>query len=161
MDKDRFFVDQIIDFTITKPNFPEKNLAYVNPGSAAPVKSELTIYLDSVILGQPIPEMNNSDNIEEYECKPKEVKLITPLYDVDSGKFLGLEKRLAFFLVRGDQDEAFFSYGYDKSRSKKLYSTSKKLLPNIFRIKKKEKRTKAAEIVQKIFMDAPKVSEKT
>ena len=161
MGKDRFFVDQIIDFTITKPNFPEKNLAYVNPGSAAPVKSKLTIYLDSVILGQPIPEMNNSDNIEEYECKPNEVKLITPLYDVDSGKILGLEKRLAFFLVRGDQDEAFFSYGYDKSKSKKLYYTLKKLLPNIFRIKKKEKRTKAAEIVQKIFMDAPKVSDKT
>ena len=33
---------------------------------------------------------------------------------------------------RGDQDEAFFSHGFDKAKSKKLYSTSKKLLTNIF-----------------------------
>ena len=54
------------------------------------------------------------------------------LYNADSGEFLDLEKRLAFIIVRVDQDEAFFSYGYDKSKSTKLYFTSKKQLPNIF-----------------------------
>lgn len=35
-------------------------------------------------------------------------------------------------MVRGDQDEARFSDGSDRPRSKKLYPTSKKLFPNIF-----------------------------
>lgn len=74
---------------------------------------------------QLIPAMNSPMYIEEYDCKPNEVKWITALYDVDCGKFLSLEKCLAFIMVRGDQDEAFFSYGFDKAKSKKLYSTSK------------------------------------
>ena len=51
--------------------------------------------------------MSNPKNIEEYECLPNEGKLIVPLYKIDSGDFLGLEKRLAFIMVRGDQ--AFLS----------------------------------------------------
>ena len=65
--------------------------------------------------------------MDEYGCKPNEVKLIAALYNVDRGKFLGPQKRLAFVMVRGDLDEAYFSYGFNKAKSKKLYSTSKKL----------------------------------
>ena len=65
--------------------------------------------------------------MDEYGCKPNKVKLITAPDNVDSGKFLGPQKRLAFVMVRGDQDEAYFSYGFDKAKSTKLYSTSKKL----------------------------------
>lgn len=97
------------------------------------MKGELAIYLDYVILGQLIQAMNTPENIEEYECKPNEVKLNTTLYNVDSGKFLGLDKRLAFIMVRVDQVEVFFSYGFDKVKSKKFYSISKTLLPNTFR----------------------------
>ena len=88
------------------------------------MNGELAIYLDYVILRQLIRAINCSDIIEEYECKPNEVKLITPLYNINSGEFLGLKKSLAFIMVRGDQDEAFFSYGFDKAKSRKLYSTS-------------------------------------
>ena len=113
-EKGRFFGDQITNFTITKPNFPENTMAYVNQGSVTLVKSKLAIYLDYVILGQLIPTMNKPENVEEYECKPNETKLINPLYDVDSGKYISLEKCLAFFMVRSDQGE-------DKAKSKKLY----------------------------------------
>ena len=35
-------------------------------------------------------------------------------------------------MVRGDTDEVFFSYGYDKTKSVLLYSAFKQRLPNIF-----------------------------
>ena len=117
---------------ISKLSCPNNDLVYVNQGSITPVKGKRAIYLDYVIMGQLIPAMYNSKNIEVYKFKPNEVKLITPLYYVDSGKFLGLEKRLAFIMVRVDQGKPFFSDGYDKVKSKNLYYISKKLLPNIF-----------------------------
>ena len=83
-------------------------------------------------MGQLIPARNNPENIEEYACLPNKTKLVVPLYDVNSSKFLGLEKRLVFVMVRGDQDETFFSYGYDKAKSNTLYSASEKVIPNIF-----------------------------
>ena len=83
-------------------------------------------------VGQLTLAVNCLDNIEEYDCKPNEVKLNTPLSNIDSGGFLGLKKILAFIMVSGGQDEAFFSDGFAKAKSKKLYSTSKKLMPNIF-----------------------------
>ena len=95
-------------------NFPENALVYANQSRSADTS------------------VNCVDNIEEYDCKPNEVKLNTPLYNIDSGGFLGLKKILAFIMVSGGQDEAFFSDGFAKAKSKKLYSTSKKLMPNIF-----------------------------
>ena len=127
MDRVGFFEDQTADFIITKANFLENTLVYANHGSVTPVKGKLAIYLDYVILEQLIPAMNTPENIVEYESKPKEIKLTTALYNVESGKILGLEKHLVFIMVRGDQDEAFFSYCFDKTKLKKLYSTSKRL----------------------------------
>ena len=132
MDRVGFFENQTADFVIRKANFLENTLVYTNHGSVTPMKDKLAIYLDYVILEQLIPAMNTPDNIVEYESKPNEVKLTTARYNVDSGKILGLEKDLVFIMVRGDQDEAFFSDGFDKTKMKKLYSTSKKLLLNIF-----------------------------
>lgn len=100
--------------TITEANYPE-NARFVQTR-----------------VGQLILAMNCPGNIEQYDCKPNEVKLNTPLYNIDSGGFLGLKKILAFIMVSGDQDETFFSDGFAKANSKKLYSTSKKLIPNIF-----------------------------
>ena len=37
-------------------------------------------------------------------------------------------------MVKGDTDEVFFSYGYDKTKSVLLYSTFKQALPNIFQV---------------------------
>ena len=124
-DKPGFFGDQVADFTNNKVNFQKNTLVYANQG-------DLAVYLDYVILGQLIPAMNSPENIDEYESLANEVKMVILLYNAYSGEFLGLEKRLAFILVRGDQMRHFFSNGYDQSKSTKLYSTSKKPLPNIF-----------------------------
>ena len=39
---------------------------------------------------------------------------------------------LAYIVLRGDEDEIFFSYGYSKSKSKILYSYSKQQIPDAF-----------------------------
>ena len=39
---------------------------------------------------------------------------------------------MAFIVLRGDADETFLSYGFDKLKSKLLYSFSKQQIPNAF-----------------------------
>ena len=36
------------------------------------------------------------------------------LYDTTNGTFLGLTTQLAYIILRGDSEEAFFSYGYNR-----------------------------------------------
>ena len=54
-----FFEDQTADFTINKANFPEYTLVYAKQGNVTPVKGDLAVYLDYVILGQLIPAGNS------------------------------------------------------------------------------------------------------
>ena len=56
-----------------------------------------------------------------------------PLYDGDSGKFLGLEYCIALITVRDDPDEQFFDNGYLKSESKNLCCTVKNKIPSSFK----------------------------
>lgn len=90
------------------------------------------IFTVNVALAQILPLVNSPPNIDEYECAEDEVKLLCPLYDKQSGHFLGLEKRLAAISIRGNSNEYFLSYGFDKEKSKVLFSTYKMMLPNIF-----------------------------
>ena len=46
--------------------------------------------------------------------------------------FNGIREQLAYIVLRGDQHEIFFSYGYDKSKSQILYSYSKNQIPDAF-----------------------------
>ena len=94
-----FFDDQTKDFTINKANFPKNTLVYANEGNLTPVKGDLAIYLDYVVLGQLIPAKNSPQNLEDYECLPSDVKLVVPLSDVNSGKFSGLDKHLTLTMV--------------------------------------------------------------
>ena len=64
--------------------------------------------------------------------KKNEVKMYVPMYDIATGSFKGIEKTIGYIMVRGDTDEVFFSYGYDKTKSVLLHSTFKQALPNIF-----------------------------
>ena len=93
---------------------------------------EEAIYTVNVALAQLLPLINSPPDIEKYECQENEVKLLCPVYNADTGRFLGLEKRLAVISIRGDNDENFLSYGYNKDKLKVLFSTYKMMLPNIF-----------------------------
>ena len=132
--KSGFFKDQRIDLTIPKANFPENTLCYVNQGTISQVKDGEAIYLEYVILGQIMPLANPDPSIDldNYEFKDNECLLYVPLYNTETGLFKGLGKRLGYISLRGDKKETFYSYGYDKERSKLLYCTMKQPLPNIF-----------------------------
>ena len=78
---------------------------------------DYAIYLDYVMVGQLICAKNLPEDFDTYECKPDEVKLRVPLYNVEIGEFKGLQDWLAYIMVRGDEDEMFLSYGYDEDKS--------------------------------------------
>ena len=130
--KDGFFNEQRSELNLSKANFPENTLVYVNQARISTVKAgEQAIYMTNVILAQILPYANNPD-LDTYKLKDDEVLLMCPVYDKDSSTFKGIETRVALIIVRGDENECFLSYGYDPDKSKQLYSSFKKEIPNVF-----------------------------
>ena len=81
-----FSNDAGTDLTITKANFLENTLVYVNQETISPVKDGEAIYLEFVILGQimPMANPNPAIDLDNYEFKEHECLLYTPLdYTVD------------------------------------------------------------------------------
>ena len=99
---------------------------------------DYAIYLDYVILEQLILANN---------C---------PLYNTKNGYFRGVKKWLAYIMIRGDSDETFSLYGYDKERSKIMYWSLKHSLPNIFQSTVFKKHTKMS-IKEKVTADLSKL----
>ena len=54
------------------------------------------------------------------------------IYDLATGEFKGIREQVTYIILRGDQHEIFFSYGFDKSKSQILYSYSKNQIPDAF-----------------------------
>ena len=79
-----------------------------------------------------MPLLNAPEDLKHYQLKSDEVKLIKPKYDPVNGQFLGLINSLGYLTVRGDEQEHFFDYGFNKENSKILYSTHKMKIPNSF-----------------------------
>ena len=128
-----FFGDQKGELTLNKVNFPENTLIYTNQGSISTINcEEHAIYLDYVILGELICSKTMSEDFENYECKENEVKLCVPLYNIETREFRDLQKWFAYIMVRGDEDEMFLSYDFDKDKFNVLYSSYKQILLNIF-----------------------------
>ena len=128
-----YFNDIRPELNLVKVNMPENTLFYVNQGFISTIKNgDLAMYIQNFILGQLIVAANQPDNIDEYHCAENEVKLLSCVYDLESGDFKGVRLMLAYIILRRDDEEVFFSYGYDKSKSKVLYSYSKEQIPNAF-----------------------------
>ena len=128
-----FFKDIRPELNLEKVNMPENTLYYVNQAFISTVKNgELAMYVLNFILGQLIFAANQPKKIDEHKCEPNEVKLLSCVYDLESGDFKGVRLMLAYIVLRGDEDEIFFSYGYSKSKSKILYSYSKQQIPDAF-----------------------------
>ena len=128
-----FFKDIRPKLNLEKVNMPENTLYYVNQAFISTVKNgELAMYVQNFILGQLIFAANQPKNIDEHKCEPNEVKLLSCVYDLESGDFKGVRLMLAYIVLRGDEDEIFFSYGHNKSKSKILYFYSKQQIPDAF-----------------------------
>ena len=131
--KDGFFKDVRADLNLEKVNIPENCLFYCNQGFLSTVKSgEIAMYLHNFIIGQLIIAANQPKDISTYICSKNEVKLLSCVYEIESGQFKGIREQVAFIVLRGDADETFLSYGFDKIKSKLLYSFSKQQIPNAF-----------------------------
>ena len=130
-----FFGNQRAELTILKANFPENCLVYVNQGQLSIVKGgEKAIHLDFIVLGQIMPAANAdpSINLDTYVCKDNEVIVYCPVYNKSTGLYGGLTKKLGYITLRGDLNERFFSYGYQKEKSSLFFSSMKTELPNVF-----------------------------
>ena len=130
-----FFGNQRAELTILKANFPENCLVYVNQGQLSIVKGgEKAIHLDFIVLGQIMPAANAdpSINLDTYVCKDNEVIVYCPVYNESTGLYGGLTKKLGYITPRGDLNERFFSYGYQKEKSSLFFSSMKTELPNVF-----------------------------
>ena len=126
-----FFGERANDLSLSKADLPENTLFYINQGTSSVVKSgDQAIYITNVLLAQILP-YENSPDIETYKLKDDEVLLTCPVYDKDTASFRGLETRVALIMVRGDENELFLSYGFDPDKSKQLYSSFKREIPNV------------------------------
>ena len=128
-----FFKDVKAQLNLEKVNIPENCLLYVNQGFLSTVKSgEIAMYLHNFVIGQLIIAANQPKDIANYICLKNEVKLLSCVYDIETGQFKGIREQVAFIVLRGDANETFLSYGFDKLKSKLLYSFSKQQIPNAF-----------------------------
>ena len=131
--QDGFFKDVRAKLNLDKVNIPENCLLYVNQGFLSTVKSgEIAMYLENFVIGQLIIAANQPKDIANYTCLKNEVKLLSCVYDIETGQFKGIREQVAFIVLRGDIEETFLSYGFDKLKSKLLYSFSKQQIPNAF-----------------------------
>ena len=131
--EDGFFKDVKAQLNLEKVNIPENCLLYVNQGFLSTVKSgEIAMYLHNFVIGQLIIAANQPKDIANYVCLKNEVKLLSCVYEIETGQFKGIREQLAFIVLRGDVEETFLSYGFDKLKSKLLYSFSKQQIPNAF-----------------------------
>ena len=64
--------------------------------------------------------------------KKNDVTMVRPRYDPETGEFKGLYKTIGYLVVRGSPEEVFFDYGYDKEKSKVIYSYYRRRIPNSF-----------------------------
>ena len=128
-----FFHDIRPELNLEKVNIPENCLFYVNQAFLSTVKNgDIAMYVQNFIIGQLIFAANQPKDISQYECLPNEVKLLACVYDLESGEFKGVREQLAYIVLRGDEHEIFLSYGFDKSKSKVLFSYSKQQIPDAF-----------------------------
>ena len=113
-------------------NLLEMTTFYVNQTYLSSKDNKKIYYTDVYIIGQVVPLLNAPEDLKHYQLKSDKVKLIKPKYDPVNGQFLGLINSLGYLTVRGDEQEHFFDYGFNKENSKILYSTHKMKIPNSF-----------------------------
>ena len=128
-----FFKDIKPELNLEKVNMLENTLYYVNQPFLLTVESgDIAMYNQNFILGQLIVAANQPKDIATYVCNKNEVKLHCCIYDLDNGEFKGVRELLVYIMLRGDKDEIFSSYGFDKSKSQILHSYSKQQIPDAF-----------------------------
>ena len=120
------------DYSMKKVNFPENILFYLNQSYLTTKKNNKIFYCDYFITGQTVKSSNPPWNVSSYTLKENEVKMVRPYYDPETGEFKGLYETIGYLVVRGSLEKVFFNYGFDKKKSKALYSYYRRRIPNSY-----------------------------
>ena len=131
--KNGFFAEECCNFSLEKANLPENTLFYANQGYQSYKDGENCYYNDIYIVPQIMPLAHQPKDIQSYDCKDDEVKILRTKYDPATGKFLGIECCVALITVKNNPEEQFFDYSYVKANLKMLYSTRKSKIPSSFK----------------------------
>ena len=118
-----FFGTKSCDFSFEKADMSGNTLLYVNQGYQSYKDDKIVYYNDLYIIAQILPLSIQPKDIESYELKDYEVKILRTRYDPIGGEFLGIEYCVALDTVKNDPEEQFLDYGYNKDNSELLYST--------------------------------------
>ena len=79
----------------------------------------------------PVANPDPQINLENHQFKDHKACLFVPIYNKATGMYGGLTKKLAHITLRGDVNERFYSYGYNKEKSALLYCVNRQPLLNI------------------------------
>ena len=109
-----YFKQQPCDFGMDKENFPENSIIYINQGYLTVKDNRKLNFAAYYLIGQINVCANPPEDIDNYVCQYREVKIYCPHYDPVKGNFLGLYKTLGYIVFRGDPEEHFLDYGYCK-----------------------------------------------
>ena len=122
------------DFSLYKKDFPENALIYINQDYLSSKDGELVVYCGYAIVGQLITLKSSSDDLDSAVRDDRNlVKIYAPDYDHKSGKFLGVKKSLAYIMVRNEEQETFFTYGFSVEHASILYCYSRQSMFNVFK----------------------------
>ena len=94
-----YFGTQSCEFSIEKANFPENFVFYINQAYQSFKHGKKVYYTDVFIIAQIMPLAQQPKDIESYELKDDEVKILRPRYDPVTGEFLGIEYCVALITV--------------------------------------------------------------
>ena len=130
--KNGYFKSQITDYYMKKVKYLENSIFYVSQVFLTIQKGEKMFCGTHFILGQIIEAANVPVYIDNYKCWPEEVKTYQLQYCLSTGKFQKLYKTIGLIIIRGDDDEMFSNYGYEKQKSKLLYSVQGRCISNSF-----------------------------
>ena len=122
----QYFKQQPCDFHMIWENYPENRILYINQGYLTIKENKKFYYADHYLLSQVNKCINPPEDIHNYVCTEREVKLYLPRSNPVMRQFLGLHESLGFIVVRGDPNEHFLDYRFCKENSKILYSYHKK-----------------------------------
>ena len=130
-----FFGELKADFSIYKKDFPENALIYINQAYLSSKDGEPVVYCDYAIVGQLITLKSSPDDLDSAVRDDRSlVKMYAPDYDHESGKFLGVKESLAYIMIRNEEQETFFTYGFSAEHGSILYCYSRQSMPNVFKV---------------------------
>ena len=129
-----FFGELKADFSIHKKDFPENALIYINQAYLSSKHGEPVVYCDYAIAGQLITLKSSPEDLDSAVSGDRSlVKIYAPDYDHKSGKFLGVKESLAYIMLRKEEQETFFTYGFSAEYASILYCYSRQSMPNVFK----------------------------